>query len=500
MRSSPKITISLGHAPGSSRANGSRTSLQLADAEEDLGWSCTVCGYRNGGEDAKCGLCGVGKDRIPHSRGGTPAPNRTSSDRPSTPQPNVSGGPGDGQAKGGKIACPTCTFLNHGSMISCEICASPLPRTTRANGAAAPSTSAVGGSTTPGDGKLEVVRLSFRKGGEKVAYAKLKNVLSQKAWERQDASDGRNGRDVDGGTSTPRVSGIDGIMQTITLDAKNRSANVSSAFADLEVLMVRAGEMVKLAQSLNEKLLSSQRTNPPIGSAEKAQQEKEATLIRTSLVQLGLPAPALTSDMVRSDHEYLEGLARELGALLTGHPGVKGKGREVEGLMVGSKGRGVIGLDEVWGLWMRARGVALLSPATLISILPFIPDQTSPPIRLRTLPSALKVLYSPTYSPPNMLARLLDLLSPGQDSGASISEEAPASPAMEKSLSLIEIAAYEGLAIGLAKELMEEIEKLENGDMGGVGGIVRDDQAEQGAGGVRWYRDIMTGWTLEQKA
>lgn len=307
-------------------------------------------------------------------------------------------------------------------------------------------------------------------------------------------------------------------MQTITLDAKNRSANVSSAFADLEVLMVRAGEMVKLAQSLNEKLLSSQRTNPPIGSAEKAQQEKEATLIRTSLVQLGLPAPALTSDMVRSDHEYLEGLARELGALLTGHPGVKGKGREVEGLMVGSKGRGVIGLDEVWGLWMRARGVgeltmsgemheriadriALLSPATLISILPFIPDQTSPPIRLRTLPSALKVLYSPTYSPPNMLARLLDLLSPDQDrAGNAVSNGEATSSAAEKSLSLIEIAAYEGLAIGLAKELMEEIEKLEGGSVGGVGGIVRDDQAEQGAGGVRWYRDIMTGWSLEQEA
>jgi len=73
-------------------------------------------------------------------------------------------------------------------------------------------------------------------------------------------------------------------------------------------------------------------------------------LIRTSLVQLGLPAPALTQDMVRDDRAYHEGLAKELGFLLTGREGKAG-------LMLGTGSRGVIGLDEVWGLWMRARGV-----------------------------------------------------------------------------------------------------------------------------------------------
>lgn len=68
----------------------------------------------------------------------------------------------------------------------------------------------------------------------------------------------------------------------------------------------------------------------------------------------------------------------------------------------------------------------------------------------------------------------------------------------EKSLSLIEIAAYEGLAIGLAKELMEEVEKIEGGKQSSdILGLVRDDQAEQGAGGVRWYRDIISAWTIE---
>lgn len=70
----------------------------------------------------------------------------------------------------------------------------------------------------------------------------------------------------------------------------------------------------------------------------------------------------------------------------------------------------------------------------------------------------------------------------------------------EKSLSLLEIAAAEGLPIGLAKELMEEVDKINtrryNLQKGVIAGLVKDEQAEQGSGGVRWYRDIISGWEL----
>ena len=70
--------------------------------------------------------------------------------------------------------------------------------------------------------------------------------------------------------------------------------------------MVRAGEMVALAQTLNERLTSSQKAGKgDLALPGNAQErEEDATLIRSSLVQLGLPAPALTSDMVKSDEEY----------------------------------------------------------------------------------------------------------------------------------------------------------------------------------------------------
>lgn len=240
-------------------------------------------------------------------------------------------------------------------------------------------------------------------------------------------------------------------------------------------------------------------------------------MIRSTLVQLGLPAPALTADMVRDETKYHQGLAQELGHLLTGS---KGSG---QGLMTGKEGRGIIGLDEVWGLWMRARGVgelevesmwsyvvangwmsiALLPPSTLIAILPYIPSATSPPIHLLSLPSSLKVLHTPSFAPPAMLARLLSRLDPDkiptngqyETPENQLAAKDNSLSEAEESLSLIEISSYESIPIGLAKELMESIERLSPPEgLREVFGLVRDDQASGGS--TRWYRDIISPWEL----
>ena len=261
---------------------------------------------------------------------------------------------------------------------------------------------------------------------------------------------------------------LDGILQTMSLDAKVKDEHMKDAFKDLEVLMVRAGEMVKLAQGLNARLASAGGVT-----------EEEATLIKSSLVQLGLPAPALTQDMVRDEQMYLQGLAKELGGLLTGSSSERG-------LMIGSAGRGVIGLDEVWGLWMRARGVALLPPSTLAEIIPYLPQYTSPPIHRLILQSSLQVLHVPEYAPSTLLARVLARLTPDDD---NVSDT-------EKSISLIEIASFENLPVGLAGEFMASIERIDAPPgMREPVGLVRDDQAV-GDGGIRWYRDIISGWEL----
>lgn len=217
MRSSPKITLSLGLAPSATADLARPTSGTDGQEEEaQAEWSCPVCGHANPiGDrgyprpDDKCGLCGVtyGKSSAmgPNGRA-TPL----STSRPATPKL-----PSDSTASlppspltpvvETRIACPACTFLNHPSMRQCEICDTALPRQPPAASSHKRQTS-MDTAASVGSGH-EVIRLSFRdtsgKGG-KECYRRLKNVLSDKAWERQTttSSDARNGN------STPRGAGI----------------------------------------------------------------------------------------------------------------------------------------------------------------------------------------------------------------------------------------------------------------------------------------------------
>jgi ESCRT-II complex subunit VPS36 len=48
----------------------------------------------------------------------------------------------------------------------------------------------------------------------------------------------------------PELIGPDGILQTMSLDVKNQDDHMKDAFKDLEVLMVRAGEMASRPERL----------------------------------------------------------------------------------------------------------------------------------------------------------------------------------------------------------------------------------------------------------
>ena len=138
---------------------------------------------------------------------------------------------------------------------------------------------------------------------------------------------------------------------------------MKNALQDLEALMVKAKDMVRLAAELNEKLTAASSTSSaqpslsqvpsPASSAtilsSPPTEPEEATFIRSSLSQLGLQmanAP-VTMDMMKDERRWYEELARELAQVLQGSPAGGGM----------MKDRGMIALDEVWGGWNRARGV-----------------------------------------------------------------------------------------------------------------------------------------------
>ncbi|TFK32956.1 EAP30/Vps36 family-domain-containing protein [Crucibulum laeve] len=504
-KSSPKVTLHLASSATSSTSNPSSSFNPSTSST----WECDVCAYRNppGLSPAAariCGLCGV-------PRGSVPSSSSASSTPPSAPSPlsaatiTMHHDPEEG------IPCPACTFLNHPSLRTCEICGGSLPRPARrrqhstAASKSAPSSrpgslynsdldadddedgeedgEEEGGGRGEG-GEVGMIKISFRKGGDKPFYNVLKRSLKGKGWEIK----GYTSRTQTGNSSEPERntigrSGISGILRTVETSAQGRESNMKDALSDLEALMVKAGDMVRLAAELNERLTAmSSSAAGTVSSAYSAPgrtglpEPEEATFIRSSLSQLGLQmtnAP-VTLDMMKDERKWYEGLARELAGVLQGSN--DGRGKEAAGMM---KHRGIIALDEVWGGWNRARGVALIPPQTFLLTLPLLPAHTSPPINQRTFASGLSVLHTPPYTAAAFASRLSGLITlSGPMTTMGISEE-------------------ERLTVALAGEMVAAVET--------DGGVCRDDAGcfitgggvGFGGGEVRWWLNVFSGYVWD---
>ena len=170
--SSPKVTIYL----------TSETPATVDGDEAGESWQCEVCDFLNppgsSPTGAKCALCGVPRSK---ARSGVPTPPRAASAPPPAPSAHLLSSSLPAAASGSRpkeIACPACTFLNHPELSACEICGTALPRSSpiKSEPPSRPGTP----TTSEGDA---VLRLSFRKGGDKALYAVLKRSLLGRAWQ-----------------------------------------------------------------------------------------------------------------------------------------------------------------------------------------------------------------------------------------------------------------------------------------------------------------------------
>lgn len=190
-KSSPKVTC---HLSGGPISLGS-VQPEVAHAQFDS-WECEVCAYRNppGLSPAAariCALCGVPRTAVPTSIPSVSSTHHLSSSLPtsalssSTSLPSGSQNPSS--PKGytqTSIACPACTFLNHPSLRSCEICSTELPKpVAKGQLRSAPSSRPITPDLDDDDESPKMIKISFRKGGDKPFYAALKRSLKSKAWE-----------------------------------------------------------------------------------------------------------------------------------------------------------------------------------------------------------------------------------------------------------------------------------------------------------------------------
>jgi ESCRT-II complex subunit VPS36 len=290
----------------------------------------------------------------------------------------------------------------------------------------------------------------------------------------------------------------DGLLSMMESTAVSNESNLSSAFTDLKALMAKAGEMLTLAVDLNERLSSAQATQAASPYAQTQSvagiANEEADFVRSSLVQLGmaLPGGAVTKDMAADEQKWHAELARELASVLQG----QGQG---QGVMASKP---IVPLDEVWGAWNRARGVALLPPATLLAVIPLLEKNgvTSPKLKERKLKSGLRVLCTEAYEAERFAERIVEKLAVSMTpSGIRRDEDEDlAAPGHGGGKTTAEIAREEGLSVALAREMIEEAEQ--------AGHLMREDPATRmGSGGVRigggaqivWWGNLLKGYTWD---
>jgi ESCRT-II complex subunit VPS36 len=194
----------------------------------------------------------------------------------------------------------------------------------------------------------ESIKLSFRGGGEKIFYERLKGCMTQRKWLLQGAppvpkpnrSSGAESGVSRSGASTPtgervKTAGIAGLEQRRLEVRKNNELVIGTAFEDLEALMASAKEIVALAESFA--------SGNEIGNSESSAVANALGLVTTK-------------DMLgggsNSESLYISELSRNLAEFLTD---------DARGVL--RKAGGIITLVDLWAMFNRARGgVELVSP------------------------------------------------------------------------------------------------------------------------------------------
>jgi ESCRT-II complex subunit VPS36 len=234
----------------------------------------------------------------------------------------------------------------------------------------------------------ESVKISFRNGGEKIFYERLKGAMTQRKWLLHEAppvptSSMANGGNEAGsisrsgsGSGRDKVAGIAGLEQMGLDRRKNNERMIGSSFEDLEALMASAKEIVALAESFARQ----------VGSGTDSATTEANALLAESASQLGL---VTTKDIVGgrsasgSESLYLSELSRNLAEFLTD---------DARGVL--KKAGGIMSLVDLWAMFNRARGgVELVSPNDFEKA-SRLWEKLKLPVRLRTFKSGVMVVQS----------------------------------------------------------------------------------------------------------
>jgi ESCRT-II complex subunit VPS36 len=505
----------LGSTPPSRYSTPGRAAASSPAPARDANttWICPICSFSNPVPSnfdpstandrtplPPCLACGI-KPPLVHvvkaaiaalsnrPSGGTPSlPTTLSASAVAVPNTSLSSSPQPSVNE-----CPRCTFSNHPSLSTCEICGAKLstptdrrrsqlveadttPSPQQRPESPGPSLS----SPTPTTETPESIKLSFRAGGEKIFHDRLKSALIQRKWLLQNAppiprpntSDTSTQptstySSIDGYTPQPpppKTVGIAGLERRGLELRKNNEFVIGSAFEDLEALMTSAKEVIAMAESF--------RTSPSSSTNDSE---------TTSLLQnMGL---ITTKDMLTSSSSstqtYQTQLSRTLAEYLTD-----------DSTSLLKKEGGIISLVDLYALFNRTRnGIELVSPTDFHQAATLW-EKLNLPIRLRRFKSGVLVVQGRDRTDEKTVASLLTWLKDLHSIPPQLSSVSPASTASPQSITwdwqlfgrgvtAQEVAERFSWSVGVATEELEMAEER--------GALCR----EQGVDGVRFWENFL---------
>ncbi|KAF1982639.1 Vps36-domain-containing protein [Aulographum hederae CBS 113979] len=502
MKSSPKITLIPKAAKGAARYRGpsasvtplsstpkpysnsssplrSSTSSPAPQVSVNATWVCPICSFSNPVPSnfdpatatahtpiPPCLACGIKPPLVNVVKAAlTAMGNRRESAGPIAATHNTSTP---------TFQCPRCTFRNHPSLTTCEMCSASLvtmnKRLEVAGIKRAESPGLSLSTSSPGEESMENIKFSFRAGGEKIFLERVKSALIQRKWllhsappvpkPGQVSADG-TALDADAARSN-RMVGIAGLERRGQDLRKNNELVIGNAFEDLEALMTSAKEIIALAEQFSSQANLSNNCN---GNNSEA-----AALVSQSASALGL---VTTKDMLgsgsTSDSLYVSELSRNLAEFLTD---------DARGVL--KREGGIMSLVDLWAVFNRARGgVELISPADL-SKAAQLWDSLKLPVRLRKFKSGVLVVQGRDRTDEKTVASLLAWFKLAHQEPPEVDVSWDWSR-WGRGATAQEVAEAFGWSVGVATEELEMAEEK--------GVLCR----EQGLDGIRFWENWLKG-------
>jgi len=248
--------------------------------------------------------------------------------------------------------------------------------------------------------------LAFKEGGRDEFVDKLKLSMSKRIWLEKPASTPKTEFSTKG-------AGITGIMARVEADTKRTDSTLNAAFADIDELMVKAKDVVRLAQ----KFAAAQ------ARAAQDTDNKDDVAYRAALVQLGIASP-VTRESAGS--QYHNELSRQLADWLT-----------KRALKLHN---GVILLTDLYCMFNRARGTEMISPEDLYRACMLF-DQLSLNVRLKQFKSGVLVVL------------------PASESDTAVAQRMEAEIKQRGPMSAYALSQVLKMPLILAREQLEEAER-----------------------------------------